>query len=92
MNMSIEEKLALVQQMKNISSNNETDKKKEQKKNSVAFFFVRLAFGVALCGIFYTLLNDNKDFENMLYSVFTGDGGINLIDFFAPLKYTFKRL
>ena len=89
MNMSIEEKLALVQQMKNISSNNETDRKKEQKKNSVAFFFVRLAFGVALCGILYTLSNYNKDFEKMLYFMFTGDGGINLVDFFAPFKYTF---
>lgn len=90
MNMSIEEKLALVQQMKNISSNNETDRKKGQKKNSVAFFFVRMTFCVALCGILYILIKYNKDFENMMYFMFTEDGVINLIDFFAPFKYTFK--
>lgn len=90
MNMSIEEKLALVQQMKNIPKHSETERKKVQKKMSVAFFFVRMTLCVALCGILFVLFEYSEGMKEWICSVLTGESTINLIDFFAPFKYTFK--
>ncbi len=92
MNLTIEEKLALVQQMKNIPKHSETEKKKVQKKMSVAFFFVRMTLCVALCGILFILFEYNEEVRKWICSLFTGESTINLIDFFAPFKYTFMGL
>ena len=91
MNLTIEEKLALIQQLKNIPKHSETEKKKVQKKISVAFFFVRMTLCIALCGILFVLIEYSEGIKEWVFSAFTGECTINLIDFFAPFKYTFKR-
>lgn len=91
MNLTIEEKLALIHKMKNIPIQNEREKKKVHKKNVVAFFFLRLSLCVVICGILYILFIQNESFKNVLYQIFTSQSKINLIDFFSPFKYTFMR-
>lgn len=92
MNLSIEEKMDLVRQMRNSSLMGTTDKKKEQKKNSVAFFFMRLSSCIAIGGLLYVAVLKSDSARELVYTFFTGETTVNLIDFFAPFKYTFKGL
>ncbi len=92
MNLSIEEKLELIRQMKNLPQNSKEEKKKEQKKRDVAFFFLRLSAGLCIAGFLYICILRNESMREVLYVFFTEESKVNLIDFFALFKYTFKGL
>jgi len=88
-NLTIEQKLAMVHRMKHTTAEDLKKQDKEEKLPFFTCFMLRMTFCVFFAGAIYILGSGNGELMETLYSLFTSQSPINLIDFFAPIKYTF---
>ncbi len=100
-NRTIEEKLAIVQQLKS-NSNDKTSSKKyvsnvadglptEDTGHFFAPLVIRLVICIAIFGITVYAENKNPQFGNYLDKIITTQENGNLIDFMSPFTYTLQE-
>lgn len=100
-NRTIEEKLAIVQQLKNnsgastVSKNNgkssQNQAQTEETSPFLAFLIIRLVICVILFGVIAFVGTRNPQINRYINTMITAEENGNLIDFMSPFTYTLQE-